>query len=73
MEASGSVVKRKSIGEQKGSGIAIPTPKFKRRAVSAVRGFPSGCGPSSGENRQIVVIHDTKGKHFIRSSDLDLD
>ena len=72
MEASGSDLKRKSIGEQKGSGFAIPTPKFKRRAVSAVQDFPPGCGPSSGENRQIVVVHDTKGKHF-RSSDLVLD
>ena len=73
MEASGSVVKRKSIGDQKGSGIAIPTPKFKHRAVSAVWDFPPGCGPSSGENRQIVVVHDIEGKRFNRSLGLDLD
>ena len=72
MEASGSDLKGKAIGGQKGSGFAIPTPKFKRRAVSAVRDFPPGCGPSSGENRQIVVVHDSKGKHF-SIVDLDLD
>jgi len=34
-----------------------PAPKFKRRAVSAVRDWPPGCGPASEqENRQIVVV-----------------
>ncbi|KAA3484275.1 Retrovirus-related Pol polyprotein from transposon 17.6 [Gossypium australe] len=61
MEASGSDIKGKLIGGQKGSGFAIPTPKFKRRAVSTVWDFPLGCGPTSGESRQIVVVHDTKG------------
>ncbi|KAA3488295.1 ty3-gypsy sub-class retrotransposonable element polyprotein [Gossypium australe] len=56
MEASGGNTKGKSIGGQKGSGLVISTPKFKRRVVSAVRDFPPGCGPSSGESRQIMVM-----------------
>ncbi|KAA3473788.1 reverse transcriptase [Gossypium australe] len=62
MEASGTELKGKAIGDHKRSGFAIPTPKFKRRAVSAIRDFPPGCGPSSGENRQIVVVHDFEKK-----------
>ncbi|KAA3465683.1 histone-lysine N-methyltransferase, H3 lysine-9 specific SUVH6-like [Gossypium australe] len=58
--ASGTESKGKAFGDHKRSGFAIPTPKFKRRAVSTVRDFPPGCGPSSSENRQIMVVHDSK-------------
>ena len=41
-----------------GSEPIIPAPKFKRRAVSAVRDYPPGCGrePTSAWDRQIAVI-----------------
>ncbi|KAA3460481.1 hypothetical protein EPI10_027138 [Gossypium australe] len=35
-------------------------PKFKKRAVSAVRDWPLGCGPASEQHlRQIVVVSTT--------------
>jgi len=44
MEASGSRSEGVSIKDPKGSRLAVSTPKFKRRAVSAVWDFPPGCG-----------------------------
>ena len=39
-----------------GKGKA-PIPKFKKRSVSAVRDWPPGCGPATGESyRQIAVV-----------------
>ncbi|KAA3473724.1 DNA/RNA polymerases superfamily protein [Gossypium australe] len=35
----------------------VPIPKFKKRAVSAVRDWPPGCGPAAGDSyRQIAVV-----------------
>jgi len=35
-------------------------PKFKKRAVSAVRDWPLGCGPASEQHlRQIAVVSTT--------------
>jgi len=40
-----------------GVGSVNPTPKFKKRAVSAVRDWPPGCGPASEQiSRQIAVV-----------------
>ncbi|KAA3460522.1 hypothetical protein EPI10_027179 [Gossypium australe] len=41
---------------QSGQG-RVPIPKFKKRAVSAVRDWPPGCGPAAGDSyRQIAVV-----------------
>ncbi|KAA3470446.1 hypothetical protein EPI10_016156 [Gossypium australe] len=41
---------------QSGQGKAS-IPKFKKRAVSAVRDWPPGCGPAAGDSyRQIAVV-----------------
>ena len=50
----------------KKGGSAIPS-NFKRRAVSAVRDFPPGCGPSAGDNRLFEVVR-TPEPLFVRGS-----
>ncbi|KAH1107627.1 hypothetical protein J1N35_011395 [Gossypium stocksii] len=49
-----------------GSALAVSTPKFKGRRVSAVRDFPPGCKRVTASNygltRQIVIDHSSEGK-----------
>ena len=40
---------------QSGQG-KVPIPKFKKRAVSAVRDWPPGCGPATENVEQIAVV-----------------
>ncbi|KAH1129546.1 hypothetical protein J1N35_000924 [Gossypium stocksii] len=46
--------------------LVVPTPKFKRCRVSAVRDFPVGCGrvvaPNSGSSKQITIDRSSQGK-----------
>ncbi|KAA3470444.1 hypothetical protein EPI10_016154 [Gossypium australe] len=45
-----------ATASQSGQGKAS-IPKFKKRAVSAVRDWPPGCGPAAGDSyRQIAVV-----------------
>ncbi|KAH1097701.1 hypothetical protein J1N35_014622 [Gossypium stocksii] len=37
------------------SALAVSTPKFKRRSVSAVRDFLSGCGRMTAPNYGLIV------------------
>ncbi|KAA3473686.1 hypothetical protein EPI10_024047 [Gossypium australe] len=47
---------REATTSQSGQG-KVPIPKFKKRAVSAVRNWPPGCGPAAGDSyRQIAVV-----------------
>ncbi|KAA3466525.1 hypothetical protein EPI10_001612 [Gossypium australe] len=57
-KVSSSVGSYRSSQPKEGSGLVISASKFKSRAVSAVRDFPSGCGrePTSAWDRQIAVI-----------------
>ncbi|KAA3462202.1 histone-lysine N-methyltransferase, H3 lysine-9 specific SUVH6-like [Gossypium australe] len=48
-------------------GPVVPAPKFKRRAVSAVRDRPPGCGPTPEQNRQIAVVPSSKSVDSVES------
>ncbi|KAH1122195.1 hypothetical protein J1N35_005355 [Gossypium stocksii] len=39
-----------------GSALAVSTPKFKRRRVSAVRDFPPGYGRVTASNNGLTVL-----------------
>ncbi|KAA3465604.1 Cadherin-related family member 4 [Gossypium australe] len=40
----------------KGVGHVVPTPKFKKRSVLAVRDWPPGCGSASEQDRRQIVV-----------------
>ncbi|KAH1098283.1 hypothetical protein J1N35_015204 [Gossypium stocksii] len=66
MEASDIQTERGHGRVSTGMALTVSTPKFKRRSVSAVRDFPSGCGrvtvSNYGLTRQIAIVHSSEGK-----------
>ena len=49
-----------------GKGV-VPTPRFKKRSVSAVRDWPSGGGPASERDKQITVVSSSEDAREIES------
>ncbi|KAH1122076.1 hypothetical protein J1N35_005236 [Gossypium stocksii] len=66
MEASDNRTERGCGRVSTASALAVSTPKFKRRRVSAVRDFPPRCGrvtvSNYGLTRQIAIDHSSEGK-----------
>ncbi|KAH1039548.1 hypothetical protein J1N35_041291 [Gossypium stocksii] len=55
MEASDNRTERGRGRVSTGSALAVSTPKFKRRRVSAVRDFLSGCGRVTTSNYDLTM------------------
>ncbi|KAH1107670.1 hypothetical protein J1N35_011438 [Gossypium stocksii] len=55
METSDNLIEGGQGKVSTGSALAVPTPKFKRRSVLAVRDFSLGCGRAIALNYGLTV------------------